>query len=176
MNTNAKKLTLDEIKMLPIGSVIWRAYFIETDNGIVWHGTSPAMICVAGHGGYIIGGDEAGTFEHDIDDHMMDDPTNSFWDSQPSDNQLPGITKQEYNALRGEESITFPDLATAITSRRYTFEAFCKLAGLNYAKFWNAITGSREFTQHEIVTIRSELNLSDDEVKTIFFPAALTQI
>ena len=176
MNTTAKKLTLDEIKELPVATIIWRAYVIETDEGIVWHGTVPAMICVPGKGGYFLGGDEAGAFDYEIDDHLTDDQSDSYWDSQPADDQLPGITKQEYDDLKDEEHIMLSKLAKAITYRRYTFEAFCEMTGLNYAKFWNAITGNREFTQHEIVTIRTVLDLTDDEVMKIFFPAALAQI
>ena len=70
----------------------------------------------------------------------------------------------------------FPELAAAITSRRYTFEAFCTLTGFDDIQFWNAITGKRVFEQWEIVEIRTALNLTDDEVMKIFFPAALAQI
>ena len=174
MNTTAKKLTLDEIKALPRGSVMWIEFNDRTDEGIVWYTLDPVIVCAAGENGCLIGGNKDSFIDRNIDDHLLDDLT--IWSSVPDKEQLSGITQKEYDELVGEEKIVFPELAAAITSRRYTFDAFCTFTGLDYTKFCNAITGSREFTQCEIVTIRSALNLTDEEVANIFFPATMTQI
>lgn len=174
MITTAKKLTLDEIKALPRGSVMWAEFNDRTDEGIVWYSLDPVMVCAPGENGCLIGGDKDSFIDRNIDDHLLDDFT--IWSSEPVKEQLSGITAKEYNDLEGEEKIVFPELAAAITSRRYTFMSFCEAVNFNYQKFWNAITGKREFEQWEIVTIRTALNLKDDEVMKIFFPAALAQI
>lgn len=173
MNTNAKKLTLKEIEAMPRGSVIWRGEVNSSDDGIIWHYADPAVICVAGPGGYLLGGCDAGTFDMDINEHLLDSPTLTFWDREPADEQLPGITRAEFDAMDEPEMIVFPNLAMAITSRRMTLEKFCEIAGLAYQEFWYAITGKREFRQWEIVKIRVALNLTDDEVMEIFFPSSV---
>ncbi len=172
MNTNAKKLTLKEIEAMPRGSVVWRGD-VNIDDGVIWHYAAPAVICVAGPGGYLLGGDEAGTFDMDINEHLMNDPTTTFWDNEPSDAQLLGITRAEFDSMDTPEEIVFPKLATAITSRKMSLENFCEKAGLVYHEFWNAMTGKREFRQWEIVKIRVALNLTDDEVMEIFFPSSV---
>ena len=174
MNTIAKKLTLNEIKALSRGTVLWAEFDDLTDEGIVWYALDPVVICQEGENGCLIGGNKDSIIDRDINDDLLENL--SLWTSEPNKEQLAGITEQEYNDLTDEGKIVFPELAAAITSRRYTFEAFCTSAGLDYPKFWNAITGKREFNRHEIITIRSALNLPDEEVMRIFFPEALAQI
>lgn len=172
----SRKLTIEEIKSLPLASVIWYAREYKTDEGIVWHCYSPVMVCVPGDNGELIGGDEASIIEVTISDKMMNDPIDSFWNYRPEESQLKGITEEEYNSLTDEERIVNTELAALITSKGMTFTVFCENAGLNYEHFWESMIGKREFVQHEIVTIRNILNLSDDETMRVFFPAALARI
>lgn len=168
MNTIAKKLSLDEIKALPKASVIWMEVNDITDNGIVWHSLDPVMIRVPGENGYLIGGNKDSIIDLAIDSHLLDNF--SIWNHEPNREQLTGITQEEYDSIRDEESIVFSGLSAAITSRGYTFKSFCELAGLNYTDFMDALTGKREFIQMEMVVIRSILNLSDAETIAVFFP------
>ncbi len=181
MNTNEKKntinarqLALEEIESLPRGSVIWMAYVIESNDGIVWHSTYPVLVSVPGPGGLLLGGDYDGYIERTIDDTLMDDV--SFWTSEPTGNLMQGITGREYDSMKETELITNRKLAAAITGRGMTFKTFCTMTGLDYRRFWNALTGKREFTQEEIVTIRTALELTDGELMEIFFPEAVAQI
>ncbi len=171
-NTTAKKLTLEEIESMPRGSVVWRALVMESDEGIVWHESDPMMICVPGPGGYMLGADENSYYECNIDDRMTADPVDSYWSSEPADDQLSGITKGQYNDLTDEEKIVNTKLAAAITTRGMTFAQFSESIGMEFTKFWNAITGRREFVQWEIVKIRSALKLTDEEAEEIFFPGS----
>lgn len=173
---NARMLTLEELETLPRGSVIWRSINLETDEGIVWHDFDPMMICVSGPNGKLIGADAWNYFEYEINNYLMEDSQIHFWDIEPNDAQLPGITRAEYDALTDEERIVNTKLAAAITSKGMLFEKFCETAGIDYRRFWSAITGSREFVQSEIVTIRTVLSLSDEETREIFFPEEVAQI
>ncbi len=173
---NAKKLTIDEIKSLPLASVVWFSFEHESDEGIAWHGYWPVMVCVPGENGRLIGGDEDSYINISINDHMLDSQEDSFWNFKPNEEQLKGITEEEFNAMPDAEQINNHKLAFAITSKKITVEAFCKLIRMNYQKFWNALTGKREFVQQEIVAIRTALNLSDDEIIEIFFPEFMAQI
>lgn len=163
----AKKLTLDEIKALPRTSVIWYSYEIITDEGIMFHYTAPVMVCVPHENGCLIGGDESSIFDRDIDDHLMDDDI-SFWDAEPDRGQLSGITQKEYDDLTDVNSIVFPKLATAITSKGYTFESFSRTAGLNPVQLWESITGQREFTGKEIEVIVDKLNMRAADMRDLF--------
>lgn len=182
MKTNetniAKKLSLEEIEALPKASVIWRGYVFNSDEGIVWHSIEPLLVCVPGKDGVLMGGDKNSYVDLVINEHLFDDPTDTYWNQEPTDSQLPGITREEYDAFTEENRIVFTGLASAITSKGMTFKGFCKQNGMNYNSFWNAITGNREFLQKEIVAIRTTLELSDDEAREIFFPesAALARI
>lgn len=72
--------------------------------------------------------------------------------------------------MTNEGRIVNTKLAAAITSKGMLFKEFCKTAGIDFQRFWSAITGSREFRQSEIVTIRTVLSLTDEETREIFFP------
>lgn len=174
MKTTAKKLTLDELKRLPRGSAVWAEFLDKSEEGIVWYILDPVVVCEPGENGSIIGGNRDAIIARYIDDHLLEELT--IWSSEPDKEQLTGITQKEYDDLPDVRKILFPELATAITSRRYTFEAFCTFAGLDYHDFWDAITGYREFVLHEIVSIRSALNLTDEETMSIFFPEFTAQI
>lgn len=171
----AKKLTLDEIKALPRTSVIWYSYEIITDEGIMFHYAAPVMVCVPHENGCLIGGDGLSIFDRDIDDHLMDDDI-SFWDTEPNREQLSGITVDEYDDLIDVNRIVFPKLATAITSKGYTFETFSSATGLNPVQLWKSITGQREFTVKEIEVIVDKLNMSAADMREIFFPECAVQI
>ena len=171
----AKKLTLDEIKALPRTSVIWYSYEIITDEGIMFHYTAPVMVCVPHENGCLIGGDDMSIFDRNIDDHLMDDDV-SFWNAEPDRRQLSGITQEEYDDLVDVSRIVFPKLATAITSKGYTFESFSRAAGLNPVQIWKSITGQREFTGREIEVIVDKLNMSAADMREIFFPECAVQI
>ena len=168
MNTIAKKLSLDEIKMLSRGTVLWAEFDDLTDKGIVWYTLDPVVVCKEGENGCLIGGGRDSIIARDIDDCLLENFT--IWNHEPNREQLTGITQEEYDSITNEESIVFSGLSAAITSRRYTFKSFCELAGLNYTDFMDALTGKREFIQMEMVIIRSILNLSDAETMAVFFP------
>jgi hypothetical protein len=185
MENTAKKLTLEEIKALPRASVIWLVTYNCSDDGVVWHEVDPSLICVAGEGGVICGADNDSTWDFVINDDLFERPYKfEFWNYEPNREQLPGITGDEYNGLpnANDDLIMLPELAAKITYKGFTFDRFCEQTGLNSKRFWKALIGKREFMQWEIVVIRSELNLSDDDVREIFFPefeekpAALAQI
>ena len=125
--TKAKKLTIDEIKSLPLASVVWFSFEYENDEGIAWHGYRPVMVCVPGENGTLIGGEEDSYIRISIDDHMLDSREDSFWNFKPNEEQLKGITEEEYNAMPDPEQINNHKLAFAITSRKISVEAFCKL-------------------------------------------------
>lgn len=170
----AKKLTLNEIKALPRTSVIWYSCVLTTDEGIMFHYSAPVMVCVPHENGCLIGGDELSIFDRAIDDHLMDDGI-TFWDSEPHRKQLPGITDKEYNDLTDVTRIVFTKLATAITSKGYTFDSFSRATGLNPFQLWKSITGQREFSGKEIEVIVDKLNMSAVDMKEIFFPECAVQ-
>lgn len=115
MNTNTKNeariLSLDEIKKLPPATVIYRMWIstiteeditnweMAPDNlGKKWTSIAPAMICESGDNGYLVGGNEAGTFDSYFANNLDGD---LYWDSMPTVEQIHqyGITEEEYNAL-----------------------------------------------------------------------------
>lgn len=167
----ARKLTIEEIKALPFASIIWYSN-VSNDNGVVWHWKTPVVVYCPGDEGWL-GGDAfgGGVIEKSIDDDMFSNPNDSYWNSEPTDDQLPGITKDEYNELWNgdEEDITMPKLAEAITGRKITFEKICNLTGIDFGHFTDAMTGKEDFTCGELATIARELNTTVDE---IFFKQA----
>ena len=56
-----------------------------------------------------------------------------------------------------------------IAEKRMSVSEFCKAAGFNRATFDRKMSGSSEFTRGEIERITSVLNLTDEEMCTIFF-------
>lgn len=173
--TIARKLTLDEIKELPKATVLWIEFVDETDEGIIWHSVDPVLVCAPGPGGALIGGNKDSFIDLNIDDDLLKNGR-VFWDREPNREQLTGINQDEYDTLTGEGKIIYPALARAITGQGMTFDRFCDSTGLNYGKFWKALTGQREFVCSEIVAIRTALDLSDNEVNEIFFLESMAQI
>lgn len=171
----AKKLTLEEIEALPKATVIWYAYVNTSDDGVMWHDADPVLICEPGEGGIIYGGDKDSFIDIDISAHMFDDPDVSFWDSEPNRTQLPGITRNEYNALPdpNDDLFTFTSLVTAITSRGMTFEALSDVTGINVNRIYEVLSDQDEIVQWEMVAIRKALKLTDEETKKIFFPESI---
>lgn len=160
----ARKLTLEEIKSLPFASVIWCAY-VTNDSGVIWHTKMPVVIVSPGEDGLLAGADEAGIYEVNVNDNMLDYPRDSFWTLEPDDAMLPGITREEYNEIPGElEKIVCPKLAEAITSRKITFEKICDQAGIDFGHFVNAMTGKEDFTCGELASIARKLNTTVDEI------------
>ena len=100
MNTIAKKMTLDEIKTLPRGSVMWAEFNDRTDEGIVWYSLDPVVVCEPGENGCLIGGNKDSFIDRNIDNHLLDDLT--IWSSEPEKEQLSGITQKVYDDLEGE--------------------------------------------------------------------------
>ena len=173
----ARKLTIEEIKALPFASVIWHSY-VTNDNGVVWHSKLPVVIVMPGEWGHLAGSDEAGLFEADIHDNMFDGYYNAYWTMEPDDDMLPGITKEEYNNTPDivPDSIVYPQLAEAITSRKITFERLSDMTGIKTKRIADILTGKAEIVQLEIVAIRTALNLSDDETMGIFFPESVGNV
>ena len=161
---SAKKLTLDEIRTLPKASVIWYSYELITDEGIMFHSVDPLMVCAPGDNGRLIGGGKDYDLDLDINKHLFDDPCSALWDSKPCADQLNGISGEEYDAITEKKPIVFKELATAITSRRYTFIKFCELIEMDYIRFWNKITGYDQFDQHDISAMKKALLLNDGEI------------
>lgn len=166
----ARKLTLEEIEALPKGSVIWMSWYTG-DEAVVWHDIVPVMVAVPGKDGLLIGGNRESSCDLDIDSDLFDRPYHEYWDSEPDDSQIPGITEEEYNATPDEcEDIVFTKLTAEITARGITFDRFCKHIGMSKKRFMDKVTGKKEFMQPELVSIRCALNLTDDETRDIFFP------
>ncbi len=159
----ARTLSLDEIKELPKGSVIWYS-FVDNDgeDGIIWHDVFPVMVAVPGAGGFIVGGSEAGIFDNSIDETLFKDPAAICWDQEPDDDQLPGISGSEYDLISGGP-VTM-SLAAAITSRWKNFKDFCKESGFNYDSFMAAIAGERDFMPQELDSIFNMMDLTTDEI------------
>ena len=51
----------------------------------------------------------------------------------------------------------------------YTTKTLAFLMGINYVTLYRKVNGDSEFTRNEICSMINILNLSDDEVKEIFF-------
>lgn len=168
--TIAKKLTLEDIKSLPKGAVVWGTSINESDDGIVWHDVLPLLIAVPGENGLLIGGEKQSIFDRDIDDGLLADSDYCIWDSEPARDQLCGITRDEFNDMQDPAIIQFTRLAYAITYRGFTFEQISDITGIRLKRIWNILTGKSEIEQCEIVAIRSALDLTDDETMAVFFP------
>lgn len=61
------------------------------------------------------------------------------------------------------------ELKAKIISRGMTVESFCKEAGFARSTFDRKLRGKYEFDRAEIERIKLVLNLSDEELRTIFF-------
>lgn len=99
--TNARILTLEEIKSLSKASVIWRVSHQEDDDyHIHFHTVNPALIAVPGENGLIVGGDVGSLFCHDINDELINDGI-LFWSAEPAEEQLTdyGIPEAEFNKI-----------------------------------------------------------------------------
>lgn len=173
----ARPLSLEEIKALPRTSVVWMIIHYTSDDGICWYSADPVMVSIPGDGGELIGGIKDEIINRTINDKLLDKDV-SIWDREPTPEQAHGITEKEYNALDdpNDDYIKFPVLASAITSRGMTLDAFCKSIKLFPGRFWKCITGKSEFIQWEIVKIVTALQLNKDETQKIFFPDVIPQI
>lgn len=99
-NTIAKKLTLEEIKALPKASVVWMAIHYISDDSIVFHTVDPVMVWRTSEGSGLIGCFEKGSYiDRCIDESLLSDPNLTIWDLEPADNQLEGISQEEYDKL-----------------------------------------------------------------------------
>lgn len=56
-----------------------------------------------------------------------------------------------------------------IAEKRMSISEFCDAAGFNRTTFDRKMSGRSEFTRSEIERISSVLNLTDEEMCTIFF-------
>lgn len=100
-STIAKKLTLDEIKELPKASVVWMAINWTDEDGIVFHTVDPVMVWRKNKESRLIGSfDNESYIDRSIDDNLLSDPDLSIWDHEPAEEQLEGISEEEYNRLQ----------------------------------------------------------------------------
>ncbi len=65
---------------------------------------------------------------------------------------------------------TFDTLRDRITLTYDSLDEFADRIRMKPKKLISKLDGEQEFVQEEIVAIRTELNLSDDEVRLYFFP------
>lgn len=112
MNTiETRILSMEEIKKLPPATVIYRMSigtiteeeivsmdFSPENLGVSYAFITPAMICESGADGFLVGGNEGGTFTSYFADNLDGD---QYWNCMPSTEQIHqyGITEEEYNAL-----------------------------------------------------------------------------
>lgn len=61
------------------------------------------------------------------------------------------------------------ELEKRIDESGYRIDFICKRLGITYQGFQNKAKGRTEFKQSEIATLSEILNLSLDEINTIFF-------
>ena len=170
MKNTAKKLTLEEIMTLPKATVLWLVDHNVSDEGIVWHGVDPVLVCAPGENGALIGGNLYSFVDLTINDQLLNDPNRSIWDREPSKRQLHGISREEYDAIPDALGhIQFTRLAYAITYRGFTFEQISDITGIKLKRIWNILTGKSEIVQCEIVALRRALDLTDSETMAVFF-------
>ena len=67
-------------------------------------------------------------------------------------------------------------LRAKIVEMGYNVGTFCAAAGFKRATFDRKLTGQIEFTRAEIETIALVLELTDDEIRNIFFPNYVAKI
>lgn len=61
-------------------------------------------------------------------------------------------------------------LRAKIVEKGFNIDSFCKVAGFVRSTFDRKLTGQTEFDRSEIEKIIDVLELSDDEIRNIFFP------
>ena len=162
----ARKLTLKEIETLPFASVIWYSG-VSNDNGVVWHWKLPVVVYATGKDGRLGGDAFAGIFEKDISADLFNNPNDAYWDKEPDDEQLAGITTDEYNELipgHDDEEIVCPKLAEIITGRKMTFKGFCDQNGYDLSEFIEKIVGNKAFTCGELASIAVALHTTVDKI------------
>lgn len=99
-NTIARKLTLEEIKALSRGSVVWVVMIFTSEDGTVFHTIDPVMVWRTKEGSGLIGcSDECSYIDICIDDDLFSDPDLTIWNIEPDDNQLKGISQEEFDSL-----------------------------------------------------------------------------
>ena len=170
----AKQLTLQELKELPRATVVWVELRFKEDNGILWHAVEPGMIISSGDDLFIVGGGEGGYFAHDIaesDDISNWFLENAFWNQEPTEDQVKyGLSEKEFNEMPEFENVAFPNLVTAISSKKLTIKAFCGTLEMKEKRFYDCLIGKKDFTRDEIERISSALDLTDYQIREIFFP------
>ncbi len=166
-NNTARKLTLEEIAAMPRKTDLYFTYEEDCpDDGIVWNWGATATIVAPGMNGRIIVVSEGGYRDFDIYDDLLNDPDISFWDHEPDQQQLKGISEEEYGTV--PENVLLKNLSHRITSEKMTYERFCRAADLDLDTFTKAMTGACDFTAGMIAKISKTLNLTDDELMKMF--------
>jgi hypothetical protein len=74
-----------------------------------------------------------------------------------------------YNTRKEDFKMNADKIRGKIVENRMSIGEFCKVAGFNRATFDRKMSGRSEFTRGEIERISSVLNLTDEEMCTIFF-------
>ncbi len=165
LNESARKLSLAEIKELPKASVIWLASETTEPEGIKWFAKLPIMVYVPGEDGAVIGANEAGYFDRKFSD-LFNDTGLSYWDKEPENEQLCGITEDEFNQISNGPIASA--LTAAIIKRYNSFHLFCEKAGFEYESFLDGMAERRDFSSKELLTIFKLLDLTEEETNELF--------
>ena len=161
--TMAKKLTRNELKELPSFTRIFCSYEDEdTERGIVWHWTAPAVVLNSGDTPVVACDDPDSITVHEVHESFSaTDPGISFWDCEPDPAQLKGITEAEFNEL--PEPIVCKTLARIITSRKMTFRTFSQMVNMDPDDFTQAMK-SGTFTAKDLLAISAALNVGIEDL------------
>lgn len=62
-----------------------------------------------------------------------------------------------------------------IVEKGFNIDSFCKATGFVRSTFDRKMSGQSEFTRDEIAIIIDTLNLTDDEIRAIFFPNSVAK-
>ncbi len=170
---DAKRLTLEEIEALPIGSVVWYEQHVRDDDEqyAEFYSLYPALVAEPGKNGTICwaGG---GQFDIMTIDNTLINEDRFFWNAKPDRDMITrGIPDEAYNNL-----MIYPKtevgkrLMLAITYRGYEIGPFCQLCGLDESTLTKIITGEKEALRNEIEAIIEALQIDDSKARSIFFP------
>ena len=136
---DAKKLTLDEIKNLPKGSVIWREEFAEDDDcGFVYYQLEPMLICVPGEDGVLAWANDSSYLFLSIGEDLLS--RRSFWNKEPEPDMIEGVPESEYDKFIEEtplDDFRFQrkHLLSVITRMGFTVSRFCDEMDLDQSSF-----------------------------------------